>query len=232
MQEESIDVKSVVLFFFVFIRKNAVKITNYHWRESQPKERNDSVMALTRAFLKGLDIEPEKIQSIIDAHSETVEALKGERDEALKNSGDVKKVAEERDTLKSQLDELQKAGDAGEIKKQFDEYKAQVESEKTAAVKREAVKAALIESGANEKYIAKMMKDVNLDEIALDKDGKLDKAKELVETVKTDWADFFGTVGEKPANIGNPPANAKPVDTSKMTDDEYFAYQRSQNRKD
>lgn len=118
------------------------------------------------------------------------------------------------------------------IKNEFADYKAQVESEKTAAVKREAVKAALIESGANEKYIAKMMKDVNLDEIALDKDGKLDKAKELVETVKTDWADFFGTVGEKPANIGNPPANAKPVDTSKMTDDEYFAYQRSQKRKD
>ena len=38
-------------------------------------------MALTRKFLLALGIEDSKIESIIDAHSETVDALKKERDD-------------------------------------------------------------------------------------------------------------------------------------------------------
>jgi hypothetical protein len=37
-------------------------------------------MALTRKFLKAMGIEEEKIEQIIDAHTETVNALKEERD--------------------------------------------------------------------------------------------------------------------------------------------------------
>ena len=37
-------------------------------------------MALTRKFLKALGIEDEKVDEIISAHTETVDALKAERD--------------------------------------------------------------------------------------------------------------------------------------------------------
>ena len=37
-------------------------------------------MSLTRKFLKAMGIEDEKVDQIIEAHSETVDALKEERD--------------------------------------------------------------------------------------------------------------------------------------------------------
>ena len=38
-------------------------------------------MGLTRKFLKGMGISDEQIDAIIDAHTETVDALKAQRDE-------------------------------------------------------------------------------------------------------------------------------------------------------
>ena len=46
-------------------------------------------MAMTRKFLKAMGIEEEKIEQIIEAHTETVNALKEERD---KFKGDAEKL--------------------------------------------------------------------------------------------------------------------------------------------
>ena len=55
-------------------------------------------MALTRKFLAALGIEAEKVDEIITAHAETVDALKAERDEYKANAeayaGEQKKVKE------------------------------------------------------------------------------------------------------------------------------------------
>lgn len=50
-------------------------------------------MALTRKLLRSMGIEDEKIDQIIDAHTETVNALKDERD-GLKDAADRLKKAE------------------------------------------------------------------------------------------------------------------------------------------
>ena len=52
-------------------------------------------MALTRKFLSALGIEADKIDEIINAHSETVDALKEERDNFKSNAekyADIQKV--------------------------------------------------------------------------------------------------------------------------------------------
>ena len=43
-------------------------------------------MGLTRKFLKGMGISDEQIDAIIDAHTETVDALKAQRDELKANA--------------------------------------------------------------------------------------------------------------------------------------------------
>ena len=54
-------------------------------------------MRLTRKYLSALGIDADKIDEIIEAHMETVNALKSELDDAKANSGDAEKVKAERD---------------------------------------------------------------------------------------------------------------------------------------
>ena len=47
--------------------------------ETGPKERTIE-MALTRKLLKGMGLTEEQVETIIDAHTETVDGIKKERD--------------------------------------------------------------------------------------------------------------------------------------------------------
>jgi len=84
-------------------------------------------MNLSRKFLKALGIEDEKIDNIIEAHMETVNALKEERD-------GYQTKAKQLDDVQKQLDDLKAKGDDG--------YKAKYEDEKKAhdALKDEVAK--------------------------------------------------------------------------------------------
>ena len=77
-------------------------------------------MALTRKLLRSMGIEDEKIDQIIDAHTETVNALKDERD-GLKDAADRLKKAE------AELEEL-KAKPADSFKEKFEKEHADFEA--------------------------------------------------------------------------------------------------------
>ncbi len=57
-------------------------------------------MALTRKMLKAMGIEEEKVDQIIEAHTETVDALKTQAKEAEEKAKDV-------DKLQGRIDELE-----------------------------------------------------------------------------------------------------------------------------
>ena len=63
-------------------------------------------MSLTRKMLKAMGIEEEKIDQIIEAHSETVDSLKADRDT-------YKEDAEKLKTVQKELDDLKAKGDDG-----------------------------------------------------------------------------------------------------------------------
>jgi len=52
-----------------------------------------------------------------------------------------------------------------------------------------------------------VIKVSNMDEIKLDKDGKIEDADKLTESVKTEWADFIVTKREEGAKTPNPSDN-------------------------
>ena len=58
-------------------------------------------MALTRKYLKALGIEDEKIEQIIEAHTETVDGLKNERDGFKASADKLAEVQKELDGLKA-----------------------------------------------------------------------------------------------------------------------------------
>ena len=81
-------------------------------------------MALTRKMLKAMGIEEEKIDEIIDAHTETVNALK---DQAKQD----RDAAARLEAVQRELDDLKAQGDGGYKDKYekehaaFEDYKSQ-----------------------------------------------------------------------------------------------------------
>ena len=168
-------------------------------------------MALTRKFLSALGIEADKIDEIINAHSETVEALKAERESYRGDAEKYAKVKEDLDKANEKLKEYAKDDtykvkyDA--LKEDFDNYKKGVETEKTNTSKKSAYKELLKEIGISDKRIDAVAKLVELDKIKLDKDGKIDGAEDLKKSLSEEWADFIVKDGTQGAGAATPPGN-------------------------
>lgn len=176
-------------------------------------------MALSRKFLAALGIEAEKIDEIINAHSETVEALKEERDSYKEKAGKYDKAQEDLKAANKTIEDLNK-DDAYKVKyealkEDFDEYKKGIETEKTNTNKKAAYKALLKEVGISEKRIEAVAKLVELDKIKLDKDGKIEGSDELKKTLSEEWSDFIVKDGKEGAGTSTPPGKDGGVVKSK-----------------
>lgn len=163
-------------------------------------------MSLTRKMLKAMGIEEEKIDQIIEAHSETVDSLKADRDT-------YKEDAEKLKTVQKELDDLKAKGDDGwkekhdKLKGEFDTYKKDVEAKETHSKKVEAYKAILKDANLSEKGIEKAVKYAEWDKIELEADGKLKGASDHIKAVKEEWAEYVTTTTTTGARTSTPPAN-------------------------
>lgn len=181
-------------------------------------------MALSRKMLKAMGIEDEKIDQIIEAHSDTVDALKEERDK-------YKVEAEKLPGIQKELDTLKEAAEKNEgknpykvkydaLKEEFETFKADTEKAASKAAKENAYKALLKESGILEKHIDKVLKVSDLDSIELDKDGNIKDVDALKKSIKEEWDDFIPkNMGTHGANTSTPPAN---TGGSKMSKEDIF----------
>lgn len=161
-------------------------------------------MALTRKLLKSLELEESHIDTIIDAHTETVDALKKERDT---HKAEADKVAELTRQLNEANEKLSKAGDSAKVQAEFDAYKASVEKEKTAARKGDALNKLLEKAGVSRQAFRDLIrKGYDLDKLELLEDGSAKDADKLVEAIKTDYADFVGEVKTEGTPKTDPPA--------------------------
>lgn len=165
-------------------------------------------MSLTRRMLKAMGIEDEKIDEIINAHTETVNALKEERDSYKKDAEELPNVIKERDKYK-ELSEKDNPFEQkyNDLKKQHDDYVAEQTAKETKAKKQEAYKELLKSVGVSEKRLSAILKVTDLSTIELDDDGKIKDASNLENTVKSEWADFIETESAKGAPTPTPPAN-------------------------
>lgn len=177
-------------------------------------------MALTRKMLKAMGIEDEKIDQIIEEHTESTDALKQQRDE-YKAKAEAKATAstepkpkdpEPGDGYKAKYDAEKKA---------FEDYKANIAAEKAEADKRAKYRELIVKAGVDSKRVDSVLKVSDLSEIKV-KDGAIEGADDLVKSIKEDWADFIPTTQEVGANAPNPPKNdggvKKLEDITKMQD--------------
>ena len=186
-------------------------------------------MSLTRKMLKAMGIEEEKIDQIIEAHSETVDSLKADRDS-------YKDDAEKLKSVQKELDDLKAKGDDGwkekhdKLKGEFDAYKKDVEAKETHNKKVEAYKAILKDANLSEKGIEKAIKYAEWDKIELDTDGKLKGANDHIKAVRDEWAEYVTTTTTTGAKTSTPPANnggAKLTKAEIYAKDEHGRYKLS-----
>lgn len=163
-------------------------------------------MALTRSFLKGMNLSDEQVSAVIEEHAATVSGLKAEID---KYKGDAEKlgiVQQELDGLKSKnADSWKEKYET--LKKTFDDYKAetaaQAKAEKVKAAYTDLLKAANVDS----KRLEAILKITDLSGMELDGEGKLVNAEELSKNIKAEWSAFIQNTGTKGSNVETPPTN-------------------------
>lgn len=164
-------------------------------------------MALTRKFLTALGIEADKIDEIISAHSETVDALKEQRDSYKADAEKLPGVQKELDTLKAEKSEDDSYKEKYEKEhSDFEAYKNEQTEKETKEQKKEAFKALLKEAGVSEKHLDAVLRVSDVDSIEIDEEGKVKDSEEKLKSIKEDWSDFIVTGETKGADTKTPPA--------------------------
>lgn len=169
-------------------------------------------MALTRKMLQAMDIPAEKIDEIISAHTETVNAIKVERDEYKASADKLDSVEKDLEKANKELEKF-KDGDwenkYNDIKSQYESYKSDTEKKAVKSAKETAYKQLLLEAGISDKRVASILKvsDAIVNAVELDADGKIKDAEKLTEDAKKEWADFIVTKQEQGASTPKPAEN-------------------------
>lgn len=188
-------------------------------------EEMEHTLALTRKLLEGMGIEDKQIETIIEAHSETVTALKAERDKA-------KEAAAKVPELQKKLEEAEAAAQASDWQekydaehKAFEDFKSQIEGEKAAAAKAKAYREqVLAKAGIGAEYIDDVMGVTKLDTVKVGEDGAIEGAEELASKAREKWSSFVvktKTTGSDPATPpkgANLPEGADPAVERRMAE--------------
>lgn len=161
-------------------------------------------MALTRKLLRSMGIEDEKIDQIIDAHAETVNALKDERD-GLKDAADrLKKAEAELEGLKAEPED----GFKEKYEKEhadFEAFKADTAKAAAEREKKSLYRKLLTDAGVDPKRMDAVMRVADLSDIVVE-DGAVKDADKVTEKVKGEWSDFIPSTSTKAAKVDTPPA--------------------------
>lgn len=164
-------------------------------------------MSLTRKMLEAMGIEAGKIDTIVEAHRETVDPIMRERDE-----------------LKAKLDSIDTSKDwKAEFEKEhsdFEAYKAEQGKRDNSRAKASAYRELLKSTGMTDSRVEAVMRVSDIDGIELDKDGKAKNADKLLESIKAEWSEFIPAVKVEGMTVATPPHS---MGAPKMTKDEIFA---------
>lgn len=168
-------------------------------------------MAITRKLLKGMGLTEEQQDTIIEAHTDTVNGLKADVDRYKADAEKLPGVQKELDDLKGKGDDGYKEKYESEHKA-FEDYKKTVDAEKTTAAKEKAVEAVLKKIGVSEKRlqsVAKLAKaDGLLDALELNDDGAVKEADKLEKNLKDSYSEYITTTSTKGSDTPTPPANS------------------------
>nr|DAZ52115.1 MAG TPA: minor structural protein [Caudoviricetes sp.] len=170
-------------------------------------------MALTRKLLKGMGLTEEQMDTIIEAHTDTVDGLKTQ-------VATYKADAEKLPGVQKELDDLKAIGDGGYKEKYdkehsaFETYKSEIAKKETKSAKESAVKAYYESKGitGNGLEIAMRGSNVEIEAVELE-DGKIKDTAALDALVSGTFKGLVSTTTTTGANTAAPPANSGGIKT-------------------
>ena len=163
-------------------------------------------MALTRKLLKGLGLSEEQIDSIIDAHTDTIEGLNAKVKKLEADAAQGADIRRELEALKGGKDYK---AEAEKLKKELDDYRAEVAGKEKAEKVKNAYRQLLTEEKIDPKRYDAILKVTDLTGVKLGEDGKPENAEDLKKAIREEWAGFVVNEGQRGANISEPPAGGK-----------------------
>lgn len=177
-------------------------------------------MALTRKLLKGMGLTDEQVDTIIEAHSDTVDGLKADMNR-------YKADAEKLPGVQKELNDLKAAGDDGykekyeKEHKAFEDFKSDITAKETKAAKEKAVRAYFESKNITGANLDLAMRGCGTEMAALEMDGdKIKDTKSLDALLSGTYKGLISTMRTQGANPANPPANAG---NGAMTKDQIMA---------
>lgn len=181
-------------------------------------------MSLTRKLLKGMGLTDEQVDTIIEAHTDTVDGLKAD---IGKYRGDAEKLP----GVQKELDDLKAKGDGGykekyeQEHKDFLAYKSGVEAKQTRTAKEKAAMAYLKSKGVQEANLKLAMRSLSAEIDAAELDGEKLKDVSAFDTLLDgDLKGLITTSIEKPGHDpASPPAAYTPGDLGSLSMADYIA---------
>lgn len=161
-------------------------------------------MALTRPMLKGMGLTEEQVNAIIEAHTESIEALKAQRDK-------YKEDAEKLPNVEDELKHLKETGGDWQSKYEtehsdFEQYKKQIVEQEDARKVKSAYEKLLVNNNVGNKYIDSILGVTDYKSMSLDENGTLKDESKIIEDIKSKWAGFITSSHDEGADVETPPA--------------------------
>ena len=164
-------------------------------------------MALTRKLLKGMGLTDEQVDTIIEAHTDTVDGLKAD---VSKYKADAEKLP----GVQKELDDLKAAGDGGYKEKYekehsaFEAFKSDITAKQTKAAKEKAVRAYFESKNITGANLDLAMRGCGEEMAALEMDGdKIKDTESLDALIGGTYKSLVSTTQIKGANPATPPGS-------------------------
>lgn len=167
-------------------------------------------MALSRSYLKALGLTEEQVNSIVEAHTETISGLKDELKtvrEKVDRLGEVEKELNDLKTAnagKPNFEELYNADHTA-----LENLRSEITAKEARAAKEAAIGAFFEKNNivGKQKKIAMMAIKGDIDGYEVDEAGNLKDTKPLETLIKEDFAGLVSTQRTEGANTAEPPSN-------------------------
>lgn len=183
-------------------------------------------MALTRKLLKGMGLTDEQVDTIIEAHGDTVDGLKEDIQRYKADAEKLPGVQKELDDLKKDNGDDFKARYEKE-RQDFQAYKDGIAKKEAAAAKEKAARAYFESKGIPAKSMGLVIRGAKGEIESLELDGeKIKDASALDSLLDGDYKGLIGKVKESGTNTQNPPETSG----SKMTKEQIMAIKDTAQR--
>lgn len=176
-------------------------------------------MAMTRKSLKAMGLTDEQIDSIIEMHTETVDALK-------EQLATVTEKADKLDGVQKELDDLKASSDGDDFKAKYEQehnafeaYKQAAAEKEAKAAKEKAVRAYFKEKSITGDNLAIAMRGARDEIAAVELDGEAIKDTAALDAlIGGDFAGLVTTTTTRGAATATPPTNTGTGSTMSKAD--------------